>query len=143
MNHQELCSLIPHDGTMCLLDGVEQWNETHIVCSSYSHRSETNPLRHGEQLAAVHGVEYAAQAMAVHGGLRAREKGETNPPGFLVALRDVKLHVERLDTINHPLHVEASELMRSGGSFIYEFLIEAGGERLLEGRLTVMVQEVA
>ncbi|MFO7594120.1 MAG: hypothetical protein R6X15_08775 [Pseudomonadota bacterium] len=141
IDHRELCSLIPHAGSMCLLDSVEKWDETGIVCTSRSHLAGANPLRSGGCLAAVHGVEYAAQAMAVHGGLQARERGESNPPGFLAALRDVKLHVERLDTISAALRIEATELMRSGGSFIYEFRIEAAGETLLEGRLTVMVQE--
>lgn len=143
MDHQELCSLIPHAGSMCLLEAVEKWDEKHIVCIGRSHLNESNPLRSEGRLATVHGVEYAAQAMAVHGGLRAQARGETNPAGFLAALRDVRLHVERLDTINHALRIEATELMRSGGSFIYEFRIEAGGELLLNGRLTVMVQEEA
>ena len=141
IEHEELCSLIPHAGSMCLLETVEKWDETNIVCTGSSHRAASNPLRRGGQLTALHGVEYAAQAMAVHGGLLARERGESNPPGFLAALRDVKLYVERLDTVDGMLRIEASELMRSGGSFIYEFRIEANGQPLLEGRLTVMVQE--
>lgn len=141
IGHTELCSLIPHAGSMCLLDTVEAWSEKQIVCSSRSHLDSSNPLRMDGQLSVVHGVEYAAQAMAVHGGLRARENGERQPPGFLAALRDVKLHVPRLDDIDEALRIEATELMRSGGSFIYEFELNAGERPLLTGRLTVMVQE--
>lgn len=143
IEQQELCGLIPHNGTMCLLETVEQWDEKRIVCTSRSHQSITNPLRSNDQLAAIHGVEYAAQAMAVHGGLLAREKGETSPGGFLAALRGVSLHVDRLDTIAAPLQIEAEELMRSGGSFIYQFTVQADGKPLLDGRLTVMGQETA
>jgi len=141
IGHEELCGLIPHDGSMCLLATVEEWDDKRIVCTASSHRDGDNPLRSNGQLSAINGVEYAAQAMAVHGGLLARERGETNPPGFLAALRDVALHVERLDSIEAPLRVEAEELMRSGGSFIYQFKVEANDEPLLDGRLTVMVQE--
>jgi predicted hotdog family 3-hydroxylacyl-ACP dehydratase len=141
IGREELCSLIPHDGSMCLLEGVERWDEKHIVCTTTSHRLADNPLRSNGQLSAINGVEYAAQAMAVHGGLQARERGETNPPGFLAALRDVAMHVQRLDTIEAPLRIEAEELMRSGGSFIYQFSVQADDEMLLDGRLTVMVQE--
>jgi predicted hotdog family 3-hydroxylacyl-ACP dehydratase len=141
IGREELCGLIPHDGSMCLLDGVRAWDEQHIACSSRSHLLADNPLRSDGRLTAINGVEYAAQAMAVHGGLLARRRGEVNPPGFLAALRDVQLHVSRLDDIDAALEVEATELMRSGGSFIYEFRLAAAGRPLLEGRLTVMTQE--
>lgn len=141
IERDELCGLIPHDGAMCLLDGVTEWDEKRIVCTSNSHTAADNPLRSNGQLAALHGVEYAAQAMAVHGGLLARERGEQNPPGFLAALRDVDLQVQRLDDIDSALQIEATELMRSGGSFIYEFRVMADAQQLLEGRVTVMIQE--
>lgn len=141
IEHQELCGLIPHDGLMCLLDSVEYWDEKRIVCHSGSHLRADNPLRSNDRLTAIHGVEYAAQAMAVHGGLLARQKGETSPGGFLAALRSVALHVDRLDTIDTPLHIEAEELMRNGGNFIYQFQVQADGKPLLEGRLTVIGQE--
>jgi predicted hotdog family 3-hydroxylacyl-ACP dehydratase len=141
IGHEELCSLIPHAGTMCLLDGVEQWDQQHIVCLSNTHLDEANPLRSNGVLAAVHGVEYAAQAMAVHGGLLAREAGRDNPAGFLAALRDVQLNTERLDNEPTSLRIEANELMRSGGSFMYSFTVSAAGRELLAGRLIVMTQQ--
>ncbi|HEX9802258.1 MAG TPA: hypothetical protein VGB35_03305 [Gammaproteobacteria bacterium] len=143
IEREELCSLIPHAGAMCLLDGVEQWDSTHILGVSNSHRDVTNPLRSGGRLASLHGVEYAAQAMAVHGGLLARERGEMNPPGFLAALRDVQIHCGRLDDIEASLRIEAEELMRSGGSFMYGFTLSAAGVLLLEGRITVFTQPEA
>lgn len=142
IGREELCGLIPHAGSMCLLDGVEAWDAKRIVCHSRSHAATDNPLRSAGALAAVHGIEYAAQATAVHGGLLARERGEASPAGLLAAVRGVILHVERLDDIESPLRVEAVELMRSGGSFIYEFSLTANGRALLDGRLTVMAEEV-
>jgi predicted hotdog family 3-hydroxylacyl-ACP dehydratase len=140
IDREALCSLIPHGGAMCLLDGVEQWDEERIVCVSHSHRREDNPLRRDGVLSVIHGVEYAAQAMAVHGGLRAQRAGESHLSGLLAALRSVQFDVDRLDEQAAPLRVEAVELMRSGGSFIYEFTVTAAGARLLGGRLTVMAQ---
>lgn len=139
----ELCALIPHAGMMCLLDGVEAWDEEHVVCMSNSHRLADNPLRSTGQLGAVNGIEYGAQAMAVHGGLLARAKGGKESGGYLAALRDVTLHVERLDTIDEPLRVEARQLMRSAGNLMYEFAISAAGVPLLSGRATVVAQEVS
>ncbi|UCE90426.1 MAG: hypothetical protein JSW10_06340, partial [Pseudomonadota bacterium] len=75
IERDELCSLIPHAGTMCLLHTVEQWDEVSIVCTAISHHEADNPLCSKGALGAVHALEYGAQAMAVHGGLLAREKG--------------------------------------------------------------------
>ena len=140
---QELCSLIPHDGSMCLLAGVESWDAQGIVCVAESHRDARNPLRRDGGLSVVHGIEYAAQAMAVHGGLLARERGETNPAGFLAAVRDVQFQVQSLHDQDTPLRIAVQEQMRSGGSFIYEFSVQADGQELLSGRATVMSQESA
>ena len=60
---------IPHKGRMCLLDEVLNWDATQIRCRSATHRTTDNPLRAHGRLGAVCGIEYAAQAMAVHGAL--------------------------------------------------------------------------
>jgi predicted hotdog family 3-hydroxylacyl-ACP dehydratase len=138
----ELCSLIPHDGTMCLLDGVIEWDEQRILCQSSTHLRNDNPLRCAEGLSALQGIEYAAQAMAVHGGLLARTQGDVSPPGYLAALRNVELHCEWLDQINEPLNIEAVQLLGGQGSFMYEFKISASQCLLLNGRATVMAQKV-
>ena len=56
---------------MCLLDCVETWDEERIHCRASSHRAMDNPLRVCERLGTACGIEYAAQAMAVHGALLA------------------------------------------------------------------------
>ena len=83
-----IAALIPHRGAMCLLDRVEHWNADSIRCIARNHREATNPLRHDGTLSAVSAIEYAAQAMAVHGGLAAGN-GEQPRTGYLVSLRDV------------------------------------------------------
>ena len=64
-----IAALVPHAGPMCLLDAVLAWDMTTIACIASSHRSVGNPLAANDRLDAVCGVEYASQAMAVHGGL--------------------------------------------------------------------------
>jgi predicted hotdog family 3-hydroxylacyl-ACP dehydratase len=54
---------------MCLLDDVLSWDASRIRCRSASHRTPDNPLRAHGRLGAACGIEYAAQAMAVHGAL--------------------------------------------------------------------------
>src|SRR5437588_549812 len=95
----EIRRLIPHAGTMCLLDSVLDWDDEFIVCSTNTHRYEANPLRRDGRLSGLHALEYGAQAAAIHGGLRARAAGATAPPCYLAALRDVHLHIARLDDL--------------------------------------------
>src|SRR6059058_3338196 len=60
---------IAHKGRMCLLDEVLSWDAARIRCRSATHRSADNPLRLHGRLGGACGIEYAAQAMAVHGAL--------------------------------------------------------------------------
>lgn len=140
IKRDELCSLIPHAGSMCLLDSVKQWDEDGIVCTAVSHRDPDNPLRSNGALGAVHALEYGAQAMAVHGGLLARARGERAPPGYLAALRDAQLHVERLDTLQAALRVEASCVMADAGNLIYAIRVSAADTAVASARATVITQ---
>jgi predicted hotdog family 3-hydroxylacyl-ACP dehydratase len=131
---EAIAALVPHAGAMCLLEAVEEWDERAILCRARSHRDAANPLRSAGQLAAIMGVEYAAQAVAVHGGLT----GNVPRMGYLAALRDVDCSVERLDTIAEDLTIHATQVAAESGRLLYDFRIEAGGRELLRGRLTVV-----
>lgn len=142
-NKQALCALIPHAGSMCLLDGVEFWDAQRIVCHSRSHLAADNPLREDGALAAVHAIEYGAQAMAVHGGLLAAEAGDALRHGVLAGLRDVRLRADRLDQGDETLWVEAQRLLASGDSFLYRFEVRLGDEVVAGARATVIASELA
>ena len=124
---------------MCLLDGVLKWDDESIVCISNTHRDPSNPLRSDGQLAAVHALEYGAQAAAVHGGLRARSAGGIAPPAYLAALRDAHLRVARLDDIAESLHIHAKRLFGEAANTVYECRVSAGDTVVAEGRITIMV----
>lgn len=136
----EFESLIPHQGAMCLLERVVEWDAERLVAQTGSHRSEDNPLRRGAMLAAVHALEYAAQAMAVHGGLRAAERGESLPGGYLAAGRRIELHVRRLDELPGLLRVEVHEQFQQAGNLIYSFRVTAGDRPVAEGEATVLAR---
>lgn len=68
-DHAWIAAHVPHQGRMCLLERVLAWDETHIVCEAIGHADPAHPLRDAGRLGAAIGVEYAAQAMAVHGAL--------------------------------------------------------------------------
>jgi len=132
--------LIPHAGNMCLLEQIVSWDEQGIVCSTQSHKSLANPLRSNDQLSVIHAVEYGAQAVAVHGGLLAHEKGEAIKPGYLAALRQIKFHCSRLDEIESVLTVAVTQLLSDAGNLMYSFTVTANTQAIAEGRVVIVVQ---
>lgn len=142
IEHEELCELIPHAGRMCLLERVIKWSETYIECESSSHALADNPLRRKQCLPAVALIEYGAQAMAVHGGLLARTDGRKISNGYLAALRDVQIVNQDISIISDKLCIEAECLMAQGGNLIYEFRVKSAGIFIVQGRATVVGEDV-
>ena len=133
-----IAKVIPHTGNMCLLDGVLECNEQHIRCFSATHRDVNNPLRSGDELSVLCGIEYAAQAMAVHGAWDA--KFDKKPrAGFLAAVRDVACQRMRLDDLREDLIIDAERLMGDDARVIYQFSIHAGAASIMSGRATVIL----
>ena len=138
IEHSELCSLIPHSFDMCLLDRVDSWDDNNIVCYSSSHLLNTNPLRRGENLSSIHLLEYAAQAMAVHGGLHDREQGRQMTEGYLAALRDVKIELYEINSLESELRIEANKILSQAGNMIYTFSVSLDKNVLASGRAIVV-----
>lgn len=135
----DFIDLMPHAGDMCLLDGVVSFDDAGIHAFSTSHTAAAHPLRGAHGLHAVHLAEYGAQAMAVHGALKAKAEGATAPrAGMLVSLRGVKLAVERIDDLAGRLDVHAQCLIADDGGAQYAFRIEHEGREIASGRAAVI-----
>jgi predicted hotdog family 3-hydroxylacyl-ACP dehydratase len=138
LNHDWIAAHIPHQGRMCLLENVLEWDAQRIVCGAVGHTDTANPLRHAGRLGAATGVEYAAQAMAVHGALLA-PVGTAPTPGYLTSVRGLSLHVARLDDLAGPLRVSAERLSGDERLILYQFQIHHSGRCLIEGRASVVL----
>jgi len=138
LDREQILRRVPHQGAMCLWDEVMAWTPQDIHLRAFNHRDPAHPLRSAGRLRALHLCEYGAQAMAVHGGLRAASGAVT--PGVLVALRDVQLQVARIDDLPGALEAVAQVLAESPGSQQYAFRISHAGVLLAEGRAAVMLQ---
>lgn len=135
---------------MCLLDEVLSWDAARIRCRSATHRSADNPLRLHGRLGAACGIEYAAQAMAVHGALvlasaplastvATSVRGSIGSGvGYLASVRNVSLCVERLDDLFHDLIAAAERLTGDGHTVLYEFSVSSGAQLLLSGRAGIV-----
>ncbi|MHB1478225.1 MAG: 3-hydroxylacyl-ACP dehydratase [Acidithiobacillus ferrooxidans] len=140
LDRQWIAGQIPHQGGMHLLDAVERWDENTITCTATSHRWETLPLRAHGRLGAACGIEYAAQAMAVHGALLCPTTGEGHAVqlGYLISVRNVVLRVSRLDDIDGDLTITAEKLANTD-NLLYRFTVLGQGRVLLDGRAALLL----
>jgi predicted hotdog family 3-hydroxylacyl-ACP dehydratase len=138
LDHAAIAARIPHQGSMCLLAAVVDWSRDLISCRAVSHADPANPLRAEGRLGAATGIEYAAQAMALHGSLLA---GVADRPrqGYLTSVRGVRLHVARLDDLLGELDVQAERLSGDADHVLYRFSVSHAGDCLVEGRAAVIL----
>jgi predicted hotdog family 3-hydroxylacyl-ACP dehydratase len=138
LNRSQIAALIPHAGAMCLLERVAAWDDSSIRSVAVSHADAGNPLRCAGRLPVLCGIEYAAQAMALHGALSG-VAGARPRSGYLASLRDVACGRERLDDLPGELEIEAVRLMGDDSRVIYQFTLQAGEALVLSGRATVVL----
>ncbi|MEP6608061.1 MAG: 3-hydroxylacyl-ACP dehydratase [Burkholderiaceae bacterium] len=134
-------TLLPHSGRMRLIDRVVSYDEQGIICETDSHRAADHPLAENGVLSIVCGLEYGAQAMAIHGALLAAAADAVRRPrrGYLVAASGVCWFVERLDTCAAPLSIEAVAEFTSENQVAYRFRIDTAGATLLTGHARVQL----
>lgn len=134
-----IAARIPHAGRMCLLDALLDWTPERIRCRATGHHAGDHPLRSASGLLAPAAIEYAAQAMALHGALIA-PPGSRATPGYLASVRDVALALPALDGVAGALLVEAERLAGDERQILYRFDVrdEAGGA-VASGRATVVL----
>jgi predicted hotdog family 3-hydroxylacyl-ACP dehydratase len=136
VNRIAIEALIPHKGTMSLLDGVIRWDDESIVAFADPRARAEHPLRFNGRVPALVGIEYAAQAMALHSGLRGHSGAGST--GMLASIRDLSLNAEHLDEGSGQLEIEARAVAIDPETRIYRVRVVSQGRVLLEGRLSVV-----
>ncbi len=133
----DLAALLPHAGAMVLLDAIVEWDAQRILCRSRSHLAPDNPLRRAGRLHAICAAEYALQAAALHGAMRAG--GVAQKPGYVARLRDVVLTVMHLDDPAFgTLGIEATLEHAEAGGMLYDLLVtDITGRTLLSARAMI------
>jgi predicted hotdog family 3-hydroxylacyl-ACP dehydratase len=142
LDHAGIAARVPHHGTMCLLDRLLDWSDDRVACSAVSHVDPEHPLRSASGLLAANAIEYAAQAMALHGALRAEAAGQAAGPvpGYLASARGVRLARWRMDDAPGPLRVEAERVAGDERQLLYAFRVKDANQALVaEGRATVVL----
>lgn len=139
LDRNGIAALVPHSGSMCLLEELLEWDAQRIRCATSTHRSADHPLRSASGLLAPCAIEYGAQAMALHGALLARAEKSWARPGYLASARGVTLHRLRLDDLDGPLEVSAERLAGDGQQILYTFAVTHCGTPVAEGRVAVVL----
>jgi predicted hotdog family 3-hydroxylacyl-ACP dehydratase len=132
-----VAGLIPHAGDMSLLERVVTWDAESVTLSTMTHLNPTHPLADRGRLRSIHLCEYGAQAMAVHGALLARARGERAQPGMLASLKDVTLHCDYIHEMQGELLIEARQLHSNDSAWQYEFRALFAGRSLAQGRVMI------
>jgi predicted hotdog family 3-hydroxylacyl-ACP dehydratase len=130
---------IPHQGRMCLLDQVLSWDAHRIECASTTHHAIDHPLRAYDRLGAACALEYAAQAMAVHGALVQPQSARSGGFGMLASARALQLHVTRLDDVPGDLIIRAQCEQADARGALYSFTVSAAQGLLAQGRASLLL----
>lgn len=134
---------VPHSGPMCLLASLHEWDALRIVCGADNHRDPRHPLRSRSGLLASALIEYAAQAMALHGALVSEAAGQQIRPGYLASVRATQFHVLTLNDLPparpDALHIEATRQAGDERQILYVFSVRHAGRLLADGRAAVVL----
>lgn len=152
MEAKQLYALIPHQGPMMLLDCVESWDDTKIVCSATSHLDTNNPLRVNGRLSYIHVIEYGAQAAAIHLAINTidtekpmsgYDKLTPISSAFLAVTRNFDFEEGYLDAHPDSRLVLTSEVILVGPR-IYQYHVNGtiNGKTLAEGTISLVTDEI-
>lgn len=135
-----LHQLLPHADPMILLGSINQWDKNNIECVASSHLHIDNPLRQQGILSIYAGVEYAAQAMAVH--MRLCLDNDQEPPrkGFVAVASKLEAQRQNLDEAQTSLVITLHQLVANDQGSLYEFIISADNQQILSGQLLGVIE---
>jgi predicted hotdog family 3-hydroxylacyl-ACP dehydratase len=148
INAEEIYARIPHAGAMRLLDAVLSWDKKSIHCSATSHADCRNPLGEHGVLRNVHALEYAAQAIAVHGSLLLSDDPLSSEAAlklvYVGTFRDVDMKSATLEPEEGaPLDIRAELYAAVRGAWSYGFKVTSRGATMVRGQATVVVPGAA
>src|SRR5207253_9894170 len=117
--------VLPQAGRMVLLTRIVGHTEERTICAVEV--STTSPFYDGQGgVPAWVALEYMAQCVAAHGGLRARAAGDPVTIGFLLGSRSITLHTPRFQPGQH---LEVAAAPGRGAHGVVSFACAVRGAR--------------
>jgi len=122
--------LVPHRGSMSLLDSIDEYGEDWLRASLTIWPTSTFADAHG--IPGWVGIEYMAQAAAAFGGIEQAQRGEQASIGLLIGARYYHSMVEFIP-FGTRLIVEARLALRDEEDFAaYDCTVIADGQRIAQ-----------
>ena len=134
INRDQICAIIPHGESMCLLDQVVTVDDKKILCLSTHHLEDSNPLK-GEKLGSWTLIEYGAQAAAVHKGMADSDQGAPANTAYIAQVKNI--HITEPWVNASELQIEAVCLISDLSAAAYQINISDSNKLLLSGRITL------
>jgi predicted hotdog family 3-hydroxylacyl-ACP dehydratase len=133
-------AILPQRGRMMLLSAVLEHSDDRTVCTA-SVRSDSPFVDDDDTMPPVIGLEYLAQCVAAHAGLRGWSRGEPPRVGFLIGARRLDFRSGARLRVGQRLTVEASRTWGEEEFAMFACRLHDAGARalLLEGSLNVFL----
>lgn len=127
-------ALVPHRAPMLLLDGVVNHDGKTTTCGVTIHPDSTF-VEEGAVPSFI-ALEYMAQSVAAHAGLRGARKGQAVRVGYLIGARDVEFLVDEF-RVGERLTIVVSHIW--GDDVMGQFAVrcESGGRAVAVAQLNV------
>lgn len=132
----EVRPFVPHDGAMCLLDTLLDYDADGATVEVTPR--ENDPFVEDGAIPAWVGLEWMAQCVAAWAGVWAHIDGAPPPPGFLIASRRYHAHVDNF-ALGEPVCVQVTrEFVADNGVRAFTGILSTtAGQSLAEGRLSI------
>lgn len=135
-----ITALVPHRSPMCLIDRLVT-GDAHRACGELTIRPD-HPLLRGATVPAVAALEYIAQTIAAHVGLRSHLRGEPPRRGFLIGCRNLDLHAATFPC-GVRLTIDVEQTWTDGAeAALYRGRVRLTDRLVAEGTLTVYQGEL-
>lgn len=132
-------SVVPHTGTMVLLDQIEHWDDAELQ-ASVTIRADA-PFVDSNGMPAWVGIELMAQTIAAFGGCRARRAGQPVKIGFLVGSRRYTVS-HAYFPIGAQLLVNVKEIVTGDqGLSVFECTLQGSGDISASANINVFQPE--
>ena len=135
LSRDGIAELLPHAGAMVLIDRVGSYSVESILCFSNVVEKE-NPLAVEGEVGIYSGVEYAAQAMALHSTLSS--SGGKAEKGVVAVVSKLEAYS---DVLKGVIEVRAEKIDFTGDSSLYDFTVLSRDQLVLSGRMLVLLQK--
>jgi len=139
IENEELLSIMPHRGKMLLLTKVNDYNLQEESIEAEYHLTEDclfyDPAASG--VPAWVGFEFIAQTVSAYKGIKTRIRGEPTKIGFILGITQMRIGLSFFKS-GSILVIKAQQYESMDPLFIYRGEIFIDGNKVLEGKLTVM-----